>query len=799
MTPNSKMVHYGLLLVALVNYVRAECPNACSGHGDCGNFDMCNCWRNWMANDCSERICPFGLAQVDTPLGDLDMSNSVDFASWGGSTWTGGDKVQYHPMYYTTGTSEKFPYMNFVNAGNDYIFDDSAHYYSECSNKGICDRASGICECFEAYEGSACQRASCPNQCSGHGTCESISELSTKDNDNIYDLWDKDITYGCDCDPGYYGADCSLRYCKYGVDPLYYDDEATIRVNTWNLEIDASGTTAGTFAVKFYDVFDEDYLTTPIKFDDTDTSVGNELKDALKALPNTVVEDLIYNADIAAGDDEQLWRLTFKTNPGKARTPEIDVYLNGNHGANSKTLESVATQVWPGAISGEFRDYFYSRCEGVSVTVTDTTSLSVGFIGQTAKITNLDDTAADGGSEEDKLKKCLGDSNGESSDNVGIYDWDTGANSFSVWNAGASPAAAATGYGVGQYPHAIKLVDTTASTEYVGGAFYLTYWHADVNLDGTEDDGAFMLLSRLWKGDGATSGSTQFYVYTTDVVVKMVYVTSAAYNYVYNSANNDGYTQIGDVDGGGAFTAGDKNDELPVYAYWNTFDTTIYTSYDTSCEYMNSYADDTSGTYGDSTAAHKRYVYPCLSKGDYIMLTDGGWGDYNDGSADTAYEDASAATGANKQNAHMDALAPISPTAPASPAVTIAGVGNTMDYSGHLYEIVKIWTAPYTSTTATTENRYRITVDKPIPWDGSNKCAAAVQTSATFTTSTAHGITPIFKFDTETQTMDGNKPTYYEYVSECSNKGLCNAQTALCECFKGYTNADCGTQSAFAL
>ena len=74
------------------------------------------------------------------------------------------------------------------------------YYYSECSNKGICDRGTGTCECFEDYEGSSCQRASCPNQCSGHGTCESIRELAAKDN-NIYELWDRDITYGCDCDP----------------------------------------------------------------------------------------------------------------------------------------------------------------------------------------------------------------------------------------------------------------------------------------------------------------------------------------------------------------------------------------------------------------------------------------------------------------------------------------------------------------------------------------------------------------------------------------------------------------------
>merc|ERR1711937_829156 len=31
------------------------------------------------------------------------------------------------------------------------------------------------------------------------------------------------------------------------------------------------------------------------------------------------------------------------------------------------------------------------------------------------------------------------------------------------------------------------------------------------------------------------------------------------------------------------------------------------------------------------------------------------------------------------------------------------------------------------------------------------------------------------------------------YVSQCSNRGLCNGDDALCECFKGYTNDNCDT------
>jgi hypothetical protein len=35
--------------------VKSECANACNGHGKCTSYDMCICYRNWQAGDCSER------------------------------------------------------------------------------------------------------------------------------------------------------------------------------------------------------------------------------------------------------------------------------------------------------------------------------------------------------------------------------------------------------------------------------------------------------------------------------------------------------------------------------------------------------------------------------------------------------------------------------------------------------------------------------------------------------------------------------------------------------------------------
>jgi len=233
----------GLGALCVLPLVMAECPNACSGHGTCGCKDQCACYKGWQGNDCSEATCAFGLAHVDTPKGNLDGDDDGAFDN---TLNVVGSSV------YPQGTIERYPTQLAANEG---------HYYMECSNKGICDRETGLCNCFDGYEGTACKRASCPNQCSGHGTCESIKELGLAEwtlhpeyqaiGTAAYGLWDADVSMGCKCDPQFFGADCSLRQCKYGMDPLYWsEDDGEVIVD---LTDDAGAATlAGTFKLGFY-------------------------------------------------------------------------------------------------------------------------------------------------------------------------------------------------------------------------------------------------------------------------------------------------------------------------------------------------------------------------------------------------------------------------------------------------------------------------------------------------------------------------------------------------------------------
>ncbi len=89
---------------------------------------------------------------------------------------------------YPFGTTEQFPQMQDSDLQE---LTNSAHYYMECSNKGKCDRTTGECQCYDGYDGVACQRASCPgfpNSCSGHGVCKTIEQLAYSDSGNVYKL-----------------------------------------------------------------------------------------------------------------------------------------------------------------------------------------------------------------------------------------------------------------------------------------------------------------------------------------------------------------------------------------------------------------------------------------------------------------------------------------------------------------------------------------------------------------------------------------------------------------------------------
>ena len=115
-----QMNFIALCVISLIAYVAAECPNACSAHGKCGAYDMCICYRNWMANDCSERTCQFGMAHVDSPKGDLDASSGA----------LSGPSVNVIPndAVYPYGTTEQYPAM--VDSEGNVLLNTDTHTWN---------------------------------------------------------------------------------------------------------------------------------------------------------------------------------------------------------------------------------------------------------------------------------------------------------------------------------------------------------------------------------------------------------------------------------------------------------------------------------------------------------------------------------------------------------------------------------------------------------------------------------------------------------------------------------------------
>jgi len=247
--------------IFVVAPVLGVCPgdsSPCSGHGTCGAWDLCTCYRNWQGPDCADRTCPFGLSWADVV--DTTVSNRA------------------------------------------------AHFYAECSDKGKCDRKTGNCECYAGYEGKACARMACPKKCNGHGTCELYSHVNPS-----YTGWDKDKTQVCVCDPGYYGNDCGFRMCKPGDDPLtlqtvdaytYQEDE----VQTITFTDSGSGAITGTFSLTYQDWRGESWVTHPI---DIATATTISVEEALVAIPNHAIPDVTVTSSGAATSGDLSFTITF--------------------------------------------------------------------------------------------------------------------------------------------------------------------------------------------------------------------------------------------------------------------------------------------------------------------------------------------------------------------------------------------------------------------------------------------------------------------------------------------------------
>jgi len=383
------MIYSLIAMIATIASVQAACDNQCSGHGHCEIDDVCKCYDNWGvglsldSGDCSDRICPFELAWVETPV----KINLVDSA-----------------------------------AKNDVGY---FHRYAECANRGICDRSTGNCECFDGYEGKGCQRTTCPNDCSGHGTCEYIEDLRYRAVwadyvDSSYSLdhpapikgehvnwekqnnsqwfpestfrslpakipfhdWDKGKTRGCVCDAQYADVDCSKRMCPYGTDVLDVRDDLllsneknqiqTISIyESWGDAASPYWEQGATFALTFKSKINETFTTVPISMDyDVIENFETDVRLALISLPNHVIDDVIvkiYTSSIMNDPTKTLLQKQANALADGYHLTNIEVTFSGNAVQGKQNLLTVE--------SFECRDGCTPKVDGLKLDTKVTSAL----------------------------------------------------------------------------------------------------------------------------------------------------------------------------------------------------------------------------------------------------------------------------------------------------------------------------------------------------------------------------------------------------------------------------------------
>ncbi|GMI18818.1 hypothetical protein TrLO_g6162 [Triparma laevis f. longispina] len=284
-----------LLLLLSITSSHSACPNSCSGHGSCGGENTCNCDWGWStAPDCSLRVCP-------------------NATSWGTKP---------------TATSV-------------------GHTAVECAGVGVCQYATGLCTCPLGFTGQACERLTCPKDCSNHGTCQTIrnagytygrdvSVVGANGGDSkgpLYNNWDKDSTTMCVCDTGFTGPDCSMRICPKGDDPL-------TNGQNYRKIVVATGADAGAGAV-MGGFFKFNFLGESVRFSANASNwTSTQCDTAIDGLLNVQESNCVRSGGtVATGADQRFllganYTITFQSFP--TFPYENNVY---NHNGNPNVLD----------------------------------------------------------------------------------------------------------------------------------------------------------------------------------------------------------------------------------------------------------------------------------------------------------------------------------------------------------------------------------------------------------------------------------------------------------------------------
>ena len=182
------------------------------------------------------------------------------------------------------------------------------------------------------------------------------------------------------------------------------------------------------------------------------------------------VQNAAYSTEAYAPFVATKFTLAFPSNPGKLRTPKINMFIDGSRrtirtGLRNEPASHVNTWVFSNGFDGENVDFVPDLCTGVKVTLKQ----AVGT-GSTALWGQLDGIDAE---EMGLLKSCLGDSDGKPSNNAKnkagdsqdiVYNWDYGISDTISGDDSSFTQASRFLYKPYELlnPHLVKLLDTSS-------------------------------------------------------------------------------------------------------------------------------------------------------------------------------------------------------------------------------------------------------------------------------------------------------------------------------------------------
>ncbi|XP_060032725.1 teneurin-4 isoform X5 [Erinaceus europaeus] len=165
-----------------------NCPSNCYGNGDCV-AGTCRCFLGFLGPDCGRASCPV----LCSGNGQYMKGRCLCHSGWKGAecdvpTSQCIDVACSHHGTCIMGTCICNPGYKGESCEEVDCMDPT------CSGRGVCVR--GECHCSVGWGGTNCEspRATCLDQCSGHGTFLSDTGL-------------------CSCDPSWTGHDCSIEIC----------------------------------------------------------------------------------------------------------------------------------------------------------------------------------------------------------------------------------------------------------------------------------------------------------------------------------------------------------------------------------------------------------------------------------------------------------------------------------------------------------------------------------------------------------------------------------------------------------